>query len=191
MASAHRASGGLRREHSRSPVSVVYEDEFKGSSMGLQRTLADASGRSMTEPKRFIRKRPLTSGRWTPSCQGGCRGFDPRFPLQRRYARSAWILPLRAHPLQGFAPRAPRCAHTYLAPQRGRAVSRTGRPILLGQRPRSRIRRAIQTSEEPCREQLKSAVRCLGRRRSCVSWLPSGAVSPDGKDERHSRYCEG
>src|SRR5712692_4070920 len=81
MASAHRANGGLRREHSRSPVSVVYESEFKRSSMRLQRTIADASGRSRTEPKRFIRKRPLTSGRWTPSCQGGCRGFDPRFPL--------------------------------------------------------------------------------------------------------------
>jgi len=50
--------------------------------MGLQRTLADASGRLRTEAKGLIRKRPPVSRRWTPSCQGGCRGFDPRFPLQ-------------------------------------------------------------------------------------------------------------
>ena len=50
--------------------------------MGLQRTLADASGRSVTEPKWFIRKRRIMSRSGASSCQGGCRGFDPRFPLQ-------------------------------------------------------------------------------------------------------------
>jgi len=44
--------------------------------------LADLSGRSVTNVKRLIRKRPVTSRIGAPSCQGGCRGFDPRFPLQ-------------------------------------------------------------------------------------------------------------
>src|ERR1700692_3635585 len=44
--------------------------------------LADASGRSMTEPKWLIRKRLGTSRSATTPCQGGSRGFDPRFPLQ-------------------------------------------------------------------------------------------------------------
>jgi len=45
--------------------------------------LRDAWGRSMTTHNSFIPKHPLTSPTRAPSCQGGCRGFDPRFPLQQ------------------------------------------------------------------------------------------------------------
>ena len=74
--------------------------------MGLQRTLADASGRSVTEPKRLIRKRPGTSRRATSPCQGGCRGFDPRFPLHTSLRPLRLDFALRAHQLRGFAPAA-------------------------------------------------------------------------------------
>jgi len=61
--------------------------------MGLQRTLQDASGHLRTDSNPLIRKRPLASRSWTPSCQGGCRGFDPRFPLQQPHPRrSTWAL---------------------------------------------------------------------------------------------------
>ena len=41
--------------------------------------LADAWGRSMTKRKSSIPKRRVTSRSRASSCQGGCRGFDPRF----------------------------------------------------------------------------------------------------------------
>jgi hypothetical protein len=44
--------------------------------------LVDASGYSVTKPILLIRKRPVTSRNEASPCQGGCRGFDPRFPLQ-------------------------------------------------------------------------------------------------------------
>ncbi len=60
----------------------MFPGEFKESSMGLQGTIRDASGRSRTEAKRLIRKRRVTSRSATSPCQGGSRGFDPSFPLQ-------------------------------------------------------------------------------------------------------------
>jgi hypothetical protein len=49
--------------------------------MGVLRTLRDASGRLRTADKWLIRKRPGASRSATSPCQGGSRGFDPRFPL--------------------------------------------------------------------------------------------------------------
>jgi len=50
------------------------------------------------ERKPFVRERPETSGSGTPPCQGGCRGFDPRFPLQAslQTRRKLGAPPLRA-----------------------------------------------------------------------------------------------
>ena len=62
--------------------SVVYEGKFNESSKELQRTLQDASGHLRTESNRLIWKHTVKSRSTTSPCQGGCRGFDPRFPLQ-------------------------------------------------------------------------------------------------------------
>src|SRR6266498_3195634 len=61
----------------------IRETSSKTSSNGAQRTLVDAWGCSMTNANSLIPKRPLTPLTRAPSCQGGRRGFDPRFPLQR------------------------------------------------------------------------------------------------------------
>ncbi len=42
--------------------------------------LADTTVRSGTKDKSFIRERLGTSRSVATPCQGGCRGFDPRFP---------------------------------------------------------------------------------------------------------------
>jgi len=60
---------------------LVYEGEFNESSMEAQRTVRDDSGRLRPEQRSLIRSRPGTSRKTSSSCQGGCRGFDPRFPL--------------------------------------------------------------------------------------------------------------
>jgi hypothetical protein len=62
---------------------VAFEYEFKGSSKGIQRMLPDVSGRFRTKRNPLILKRPEKSRSVASLCQGGCRGFDPRFPLQR------------------------------------------------------------------------------------------------------------
>jgi hypothetical protein len=77
MAAAHEHKNQRRGSFTRYRESVAYESEFNESSKDLQRMLADASGRSVTEPKRLIRKRPETSRSTSTHCQGGCRGFDP------------------------------------------------------------------------------------------------------------------
>jgi hypothetical protein len=56
-----------------------------GVQQEFKRSLKDAPGRFGTPAdgrNRLIRKRPGTSRRTSSPCQGGCRGFDPRFPLQ-------------------------------------------------------------------------------------------------------------
>ena len=69
--------------------------------------LADAWGRSMTKGNSFIPKHPLTSPTRASSCQGGSRGFDPRFPLQTVASPAPRDLRLNgAIPLRGFAPAA-------------------------------------------------------------------------------------
>jgi hypothetical protein len=58
--------------------------------------LRDASGRSVTNPKRLIRKRPLASGSGASLCQVGCRGFDPRFPLQLDFLVTRYLRLVRS-----------------------------------------------------------------------------------------------
>ncbi len=53
------------------------QTEFRGCS----RMLRDSSGLFRTLRKSLMRKGPQKSRRDASSCQGGCRGLDPRFPL--------------------------------------------------------------------------------------------------------------
>jgi len=95
MASAHRPSGGLWRAFEISGERGIWETSTKTSSNGAPRILADAWGRSRTTHNSFIPKHPLTSPTRASSCQGGCRGFDPRFPPQANRTRRVSSLSVR------------------------------------------------------------------------------------------------
>ncbi len=69
------------------------ETSSRTSSNGVQRMVADAWGRSMTKANSFIPKHRVTSRSPARSCQGGCRGFDPRFPLHTSLRAPAGFRP--------------------------------------------------------------------------------------------------
>ena len=80
--------------------------EFKGSSMGLERTSRDVSERSRTEARRLIRKRRVTSRSATSPAKVDVAGSTPVSRSKTSLRALRLDFALRTHQLRRFAPAA-------------------------------------------------------------------------------------